>query len=263
MEESLGIQEYPPEINLDDYTDLSVGEILCRTREHYGQTLEQVELNLRIRASQLQALEQLDLDALPGRVYAIGFVRSYAEYLGLDGDKMVHLFKSQSVGRTAKMELHFPVSAVESKVPNVYLVIGSLVALILLIAFWTIFYTPTQYVERIPSVPKLLKEGNASLLAPPAKAEAGSVLSAEKENVMELVINSDSWVEIKNTKSEVILRRVLKAGDKYKVPEEEGLVLTTGNAGGITVFVNGKKIRTLGKKAAVKRDVSLSMKDFR
>ncbi|PZO78204.1 MAG: DUF4115 domain-containing protein, partial [Micavibrio aeruginosavorus] len=79
-----------------------MGEILRRTRVHYGQSLQQIEGVLRIRASQLDALEQGDVSQLPGRVYAIGFVRSYSEYLGLDGDKMVHLFKEQSVGKQKK-----------------------------------------------------------------------------------------------------------------------------------------------------------------
>ena len=89
----------------DFHTDMPVGEILRRTRTHYGLNLQQVEQILRIRASNLEALETGDVSQLPGRVYAIGFVRAYAEYLGLDGDKMVHLFKQQSVGDKKKIDL--------------------------------------------------------------------------------------------------------------------------------------------------------------
>ena len=96
------------DIDLDSYTDLSVGEILRRTRLYYGQSLNDVEINLRIRASQLDLLEQNHIAHLPGRVYAIGFVRAYSEYLGLDGDKMVHLFKAQSVGKKWRPKLSFP-----------------------------------------------------------------------------------------------------------------------------------------------------------
>ena len=252
-------------IDLDSYTDLSVGQILRRTREHYGQSLDEVEQNLRIRAVQLNALEELNLEALPGRVYAIGFVRSYAEYLGLDGDKMVHLFKAQSVGRTAKTELHFPVSAVESKVPNAYLIIGSLTALILLLAFWTIFYTPSQYVEKIPPVPEILRQGNAKLLEPAKEIEVVEpevIVEAIKQNLMELVITADSWVEIRNAQGKKIISQVLKPKDRYIVPDEEGLTLTTGNAGGIKIYINGVEKKTLGKGAEVKRNLPLAIKDF-
>ncbi len=121
--------------NWESYTDMPVGEILRRTRQHYGQSLTDVEGILRIRAVQLQALEDGRIDLLPGRVYAIGFVRAYAEYLGLDGEKMVHLFKIQAGNPPRpRAELHFPVPASESKVPNYYILGSSVAGVIVVIA---------------------------------------------------------------------------------------------------------------------------------
>ena len=262
MNDAANINKPPPEIDLDSYTDMSVGQILRRTREHYGQTLDDVEQNLRIRANQLDAIEKLDLEALPGRVYAIGFVRSYADYLGLDGDKMVHLFKAQSVGRNATTEHHFPVSAVESKVPNAYVIIGTVVALVLLIAFWTIFHAPAKTKEAIPPVPEVLLKGNAALLEPTPEPVEVKPAIPEKDR-MELIVKADSWVEIKNAKRKTILRQVLKPNDRYVVPDEEGLTITTGNAGGIIVHINGKELVPLGKLAEVKRNIPLSFENFR
>lgn len=273
MNQASTLQQNIPQPDLDSYTDLSVGEILRRTREHYGQTLPQVEMNLRIRASQLEALENLDLDTLPGRVYAIGFVRSYSEYLGLDGDKMVHLFKAQSVGKRVKPDLQFPVAVSESKAPNIYIILFSLVGLILLVSYLTIFYTPTKYVEAIPPVPEALKQSiitPAKTVAeepPETLLETIKAKATPKSNKMELVISEDSWVEIKNSEGKTILQQVLKTGDKYIVPQkqgqvEQGLVLTTGNAGGITIFVDGKKIKKLGNSTQVKRNVALDPEVF-
>lgn len=258
------MQHVQPEPDLDSYTDMSVGDILRRTREHYGQTLPQVEVNLRIRASQLQALETGEHDKLPGRVYAIGFVRSYAEYLGLDGDKMVHLFKAQSVGKRVKPELQFPVSATESKAPNIYIILGSLVGLVLLTAYWTLAYTPTKYVEAIPPVPEILKQSNIALLKPIAEAPPITLLQAVKEpaNKMELLVSENSWVEIKNAAGEMILRQVLKPGDKYIVPDGEEFILSTGNAGGIMVVIDGKEIGKLGESTQVKRNILLVPESF-
>ena len=142
--------------DLDFHTDMPVGEILRRTRFHYGQSLQQIESILRIRASQLEALEQGDVAKLPGRVYAIGFVRSYSEYLGLDGDKMVHLFKEQSVGRKAKPDLSFPVPASESKVPNLAIIAGSLFGFVVLVGFVAFLMFPREQKNEIPAVPETL-----------------------------------------------------------------------------------------------------------
>ena len=252
------------EPDLDSYTDLTVGEILKRTREYYGQTLPQVEVNLRIRASQLYALEEGDLAQLPGRVYAIGFVRAYSEYLGLDGDKMVRLFKAQSVGKRVKPELQFPVTYEDSKTPNLAIILSSLVLTILFIAYWTIFYTPTNYVEKIPPVPERLKESTLTLSHPKIKKPEPVSIDVLKvpDNKMELVITADSWVEIRDGEGNVTTSRVMKPGDKYIVPSESDLYLTTGNAGGIKVMIDEEESGTIGEKAEVKRNIALQPSNF-
>ena len=123
----------------EDRTDLPVGEILRRTRVHYSLSLEDVSAYLRIRSSQLEAIEKSDMSQAPGRVYLIGYIRTYSEYLGLDGEKMVELFKNQAGDiREVKPELHFPVPASESKAPNIGVVLGSLSTLIVVIVVWMI-----------------------------------------------------------------------------------------------------------------------------
>ncbi len=110
--------DHPSQNSVHDLRGLSVGEILRRTRLHYGRSLEDVESVLRIRTSLLEALEADDSSKLPGRVYAIGFIRSYAEYLGLDGDQIVALYKQQLGQGALRPEYNFPVAADESKRPG-------------------------------------------------------------------------------------------------------------------------------------------------
>ena len=269
--------EKPQEASdLNFHTDMPVGEILRRTRVHYGQTLEQVEVVLRIRASQLEALEQGDVSKLPGRVYAIGFVRSYSEYLGLDGDKMVHLFKEQSVGKQKKPDLSFPVPASESKVPNLAIIGGSVFGVIVLIGFVAFLMFPKAGKNEVPSVPEgltksqlneapALVETPAATTATTAAADApapegASVEEAPAENSNRVIIEvtDASWVEIRNAQGAAILRQVLKPGDIYLVPNEDGLVMSTGNAGGLKIKVDGKEIPKLGDTGQIKRKIALS-----
>lgn len=267
MNAAENVDQASPEIDLDHYNDLSVGEILRRTREYYGQSLPQVEVNLRIRASQLQALEQGDIALLPGRVYAIGFVRAYSEYLGLDGDKMVQLFKAQIIGKRHKPELQFPVTYENSNAPNLWVITASLVLTILFIAYWTIFYTPTNYVEKIPPVPESLKQVTLALanpqpkiVEPPKPIAEPTVI--EPANQMELIITADSWVEIKNAEGKKLISKVMKPGDRYIVPKDSDLSLTTGNAGGVMVVIDGVEITPIGDNAAVVRNVVLKPENF-
>ncbi|MDB5492291.1 MAG: Transcriptional Regulator, family [Micavibrio sp.] len=161
-----------PATQADYYTDLPVGEILRRTRVHYNQTLDDAANYLRIRASQLEALEKNDIAQLPGQVYAIGYIRTYSEYLGLDGEKMVYLFKQQSGAKPSKPELHFPVPASESKAPNLFIIFGSLAVLALVIGVWialsAVGKSRDKTIAEIPSVPADMRGSPAA--GPPAPA---------------------------------------------------------------------------------------------
>lgn len=72
----------------------SLGEVLRRNRESQGLTLEQVSEATHISVSYLQALENEQMDAFPADVYARGFLRSYASFLGLDAVPLLERFQA-------------------------------------------------------------------------------------------------------------------------------------------------------------------------
>ncbi len=71
--------------------EITGGALLRRARRARGLELADVEHALRIRVRHLRALETERFDELPGDVYGRMFLRTYAEYLGLDGDRVVAL----------------------------------------------------------------------------------------------------------------------------------------------------------------------------
>ena len=77
---------------------ITVGQELANARQRKGKRLSDVWLVLKIRPDQLMAIEEGRFDALPGRVYAIGYVRSYARHLGLDADRLVDRLKAELAG---------------------------------------------------------------------------------------------------------------------------------------------------------------------
>ena len=78
----------------------TVGQDLRAARLRRGDELATVSGVLKIRKDHLEAIEEDRLDALPGRTYAVGFVRSYADYLGLDTSQFVERFKAEIAGRS-------------------------------------------------------------------------------------------------------------------------------------------------------------------
>ena len=68
---------------------------------------------------------------------------------------------------------------------------------------------------------------------------------------------SDSWLMVKDHAGVVLLNRVLKTGETWPVPPRGDLVLTTGNAGGTEILVDGASTPSLGGNGAVRRDLPL------
>lgn len=77
----------------------TVGQDLRTARLRRGDDLATVSRALKIRKDHLEALEEDRIEALPGRTYAVGFVRSYADYLGLDAVQCVERYKAEIAGR--------------------------------------------------------------------------------------------------------------------------------------------------------------------
>lgn len=72
-----------------------LGDALRAQRERLGRSLEDAAEDTRIREKFLRALEEGDYQTLPGAVYTKGFLRNYAEYLGLAADELVALFQAE------------------------------------------------------------------------------------------------------------------------------------------------------------------------
>jgi len=74
-----------------------IGNSLREARMRQGLDYSQVELATKIRAKYIKALEDEQFELLPGGTYIKGFLRSYSEYLGLDGQLYVDEYKSRFI----------------------------------------------------------------------------------------------------------------------------------------------------------------------
>ena len=91
--------------------------------------------------------------------------------------------------------------------------------------------------------------------APPAAAPTGP---AGGTGHIVLRARDETWVQVREREAGTVLfDRILRAGEAYQVPARAGLLLTTGNAGGLEVSVAGEVLSPLGADRAVRRDVPL------
>jgi cytoskeleton protein RodZ len=86
-----------------------------------------------------------------------------------------------------------------------------------------------------------------------------SLVFGQKFGEVRTVIHAtaDSWIQVHNAAGDQLISRVLHPGDSYRVPEQDGLTLRTGNAGALQFLVDGSLAPSIGPLGAVRRDVLL------
>ena len=368
----------------EDAQAAEFGAALRQTRLAAGRDIADIARQLRIRQSFLQAIEEGRFDALPGPTYAIGFVRAYADYLGLDQEEVVKRYKELRGGVNTATTLLPPAPVTEGRLPTGTVLLLAVVLAAVAYGGW--YYlsakgrNPGELVTALPdriakmvgmkpaeppaapapqspepkpeapaaaaptgappaatpsapaaaegTTPAPAAGGPAPAMpaatpgesrpaaestqpatapaepaaapstpapapqtatapapapetAPPAAATTsapaataagapppapaaeqppGQIATATPGAPPGRVVlraNSSSWVEIRNAQDVRVFSRLMRAGETYAVPATPGLSLTTGNAGGLTIEVDGKALPPLGKVGDVRRDFAL------
>ncbi|MSO54834.1 MAG: helix-turn-helix domain-containing protein [Rhodospirillales bacterium] len=156
-------------------TTPGVGALLRASRLRYGLEIDEVARTLRIRRRFIEAIEEGRLDQLPGASYTMGFVKTYAEHLGLDGEEVVRRCRAESIAVDKKTSLSFPTPLVESSMPSGSIVVaGALVAMVSYGSWYTITTQEGVIAELISPLPERFSAFAPSPEAPaePASAQA-------------------------------------------------------------------------------------------
>lgn len=148
-----------------------VGAQLREVRLERGEELEQVAEHLRIKPAYLRALEDGDLSVMPGRTYALGFLRSYADHLGFNGNELVVQIRKAVGDLTDRTRYTIRTPLPESRLPKAPLLVLSLAVVAGLYGGWIWLHGPGEaLVEDVPEVPAELREMGLGEPPPPEAA---------------------------------------------------------------------------------------------
>jgi cytoskeleton protein RodZ len=147
----------------------TVGQDLRAARIRRGDDLAAVSRSLKIRKDHLDALEGDRLEDLPGKTYAIGFVRSYARYLGLDVNVLVDRFKAEISGRGEDHAM--PSSSLHEddgrRLPYGWRILAGVIVVALAWGVWHIFFAARDAAPPTPAPPTLARITDAPRPAAP------------------------------------------------------------------------------------------------
>ncbi|GAI60811.1 unnamed protein product [marine sediment metagenome] len=92
-----------------------IGNFLRERREASGISLIEIEKDLKIRKKYLQALEEGNIDIIPGKTYLVGYLRNYSKYLGIDDENIIQIIQTYKNLEKQKTDLK------ETKEEKIYL----------------------------------------------------------------------------------------------------------------------------------------------
>jgi cytoskeleton protein RodZ len=199
----------------------TIGHELTVAREAAGLAIADVAAQLRIRGEFLAALEEGRPDALPGVTYAIGYVRTYAAFLGLDVEQAVTRFKQEAAGLEQRTQLVFPSPAPEGRVPGFGLMFASVLLAGMAYGGWYWMSERGMSVyDMVPDVPERLAaliEGQTPSPGVTAPA-APSVAASDTVSQAATALGSTSPVPTSQTAATVSPDSAYTAANPTSVP---------------------------------------------
>jgi cytoskeleton protein RodZ len=258
------------------------GERLRREREMRGVTLDEISESTKISRRHLESLEKEDFDSLPGGIFNRGFVRAYARFLGLDEEQAVADYAAVSSEQPAPPD-QFPLEVHAKPDPKLNprrSTLPLVLALLTLVAVLTIFWAKNKIrpQEKPPAAAVAAGSGSSSVspsvtpAAEPASftstlpvtttgAAAGGnnppaglpAATPTPENTFLIVVKAkgEAWVSL-TADGRKVWEGILKADKQRSVRAAKRIELTTGNAGGLVVRLNGRAMGTLGNEGEVR-----------
>jgi len=231
----------------------TIGSVLCAARKAAGYSIDDVSLQTRIRAGLIRDIEGNNFETSGANAYARGHIRTIGKFLNLDTDALVELF-AVSTGDFDRPMIDLltdnNVVAPKRELPKIsYKVMASAAAAIvaLLIAVPTVggLISSNKTASQNPSVPAQ---------AAPSTTSTGATVVATKTSDVTVVVtgtNGKSWIGIQDSSGAQVFSGTIHHGESKSFGDATQLQVTVGNAGSVSLNVNGREIGAPGAAGEV------------
>jgi len=265
------IEEAELDIDIDD-----IGTILKSSRLKSKKSLEDISSELCIRKIYLTALEEGDYETLPPIPYGVGYVRTYARYLGLNPERAVKLYKDASVVEENTKTEEEVLEPEVNKSNKWHIIIGAF-SLIILCGIWNFYANnnatfnipviqdeiavtqePVVKEEKIISEPKVAEPVVEEKVAEESvtekkeekevknKPEETTVKATAEANKIVIEVIGETWIELRD-KNKVYVQGVFHEGAKKVVNYAKNMFITVGRPQNIKIYVKGVEKNIVAK----------------
>jgi cytoskeletal protein RodZ len=234
----------------------SFGQYLQAIRIQKQIRLEQVAEQTRIRPAILEALERDDFDHLPPPVFAVGFLKAYAQAIGADGYEAVRRYQAQLRLRQNMLGAEPPAKARRRPAPGRLVIIALAVLVALAAACLAVYRQWPGAPSAAPPAPAPVAEEPAAPPAenpgiqPPLEAAKSPPSPLGPKHRLTIAAHENSWVKVVIDQGAASEHK-LKAGDRLRLEAQSGFNLLIGNVGGVKLSLDDQPVTIPGKRGEV------------
>lgn len=245
----------------DEFTaPRGAGPQLRYARERLGLSVADIAARTRISQRHIEDLEAGNFAAFSSRTYAIGFARTVAKAVGLDGETIASQVRADLnvLQPPARMSAGYETSD-PARVPSRPLVWLSLVAVALLLAGLFVAYrTLFSPAAELPSLVEQEEAEQAAAAASAARDRAAAAPAATAGPVVFTSLEDGIWVRFYDTTGARLLETELARGQSFTVPATAtGPMLWTARPEALTITVGGQAVPPLATELMTMRDVKV------
>lgn len=240
-----------------------VGQILSDARIKLGKSIKEVEFDTKIRAKYIKALELNDYSSLPPNIYTQGFIKTYAQYLGLDPQPLIQQHKGlygQPGSDLSQLSANIKVK--KKGQPRWFkpaVAIGAVAGLFFILLAWGAWQQSAArgqkvIVQDIKTKPTSTTVAAATTTTSVA-AEKKTIAATEEKDipegdgVLDVVVkltginNTGSWVRV-TVDGEKAYEGIIKDGTTKLFKGDSEIKLRVGNITGLEVMFDGKVVKS-------------------
>ncbi len=260
-----------------------IGALLEKKRREKGLSLKDVEQATKIRTRYLEGLEREDYSVLPDAVYVQGFLKTYANFLGLDGERLSRELKERRAPRRDRQLIGHDEGGPEAvgepelppitlggverrRVSGVTVLTVTLAVLVLAAVIGALYFigrgSQSPVETAVESGSKLSQEeekqpakesvADQEATTPVAHVDGETANEPAPETLRTTVrvVDYPSWLNIQ-TDQTVPYSQVTQPGFSQTFETRDSITISAGNAGAVEVEVNGRNFGRLGNYGEV------------
>ena len=261
---------------------------VIKARKNKNLSIKDASQILNISEDIIYKFEKGDFKTTEKDVFIVGHIKTYLNLIEIDPKLLINNYKSnKNTQKKSNRNIILPYNFILSKD---YILLISIILFFLILLIYKETKTLNkkhmfnaynkefinseksekeinEISEQEKNIPKLENTKNKvdkeSIIDEIKTKNNDKIISEIKEtDFIYIQASEESWVEIQDKNSEVIVSKIFNKNEKIKLSYQKDLLLVTGNAGGIIIKINNNIINNIGKPGEVKRNISLNIENL-